>query len=323
MRNIFINKAKPVFWQQVSLSLILLAVLLFILLIPSGLIDSWPYKRNRILIFSVAIAAFIQIFVKKDKFTFNKIDVLFLSFIAWNFISYFWATNPSLIWDKSFAWVFLYSFYKVVSSLDIRQLNLTPWLHILLLTLIFNNLALGWFYFDTSSQGDSFGFDYLNLFQLRNYLQFNPNYIGSLLAMTFPLYLLLWYYRQKWRWLILLLALLHLLLLAGLNCRGAVVAVILQLILLAIINAKKFRKLIWLFPIAFVLFIALNFFIKDNQAFYNAYNPLKGIQRGHDERLLIVGSVYKSLAGKHTARKRKWKLAYRISKIWTKVILWF
>lgn len=286
MKTKFLSKIGTMFFNHLGLSLILLAVVFFMLLIPQTWINLWETKRL-MLIYAVVIAAFIQIFIQKDKLVFNKIDVLFLGFIIWNFISYFWATNPSLIWGKSFVWLFLYCLYKIVSSIDFSKLNLKIGLDILLLGLIFNNLMLAWFYITISTEGETFGFSYVDIAKTRTYLSYTSNEIGSLLAITFPLYVLLWHYRRKWNFLTLTLALFHVLFLFGLNCRGAFLAVILQLMLLGVLNIKNIRKFIWIFPIGLILFISTNFLIQDKQNFYQIYNPLKGILNEHDERLIM------------------------------------
>ena len=51
---------------------------------------------------------------------FDKFDALFLSFIALHFLSFFWATAPSEIWEVSFNWLRIYTLYKIISSLHLK-----------------------------------------------------------------------------------------------------------------------------------------------------------------------------------------------------------
>jgi O-antigen ligase len=272
---------------NMALLLVVSSLLFFMLFIPKHWIIGLTNKKSLSIIVFIATAAILQALNRHAKVRFDFIDLVFITFVLWNFGSFFWATNPALIWDKAFSWLFIYIVYKVTASLDFSSHWKRSFLLVMLCALSFNLIVLTWFFVSISNHGASFGFSFLDLQNIARYLGHNSNSIASILVMTMPLYLILAYESKINKHFISGLAIYQSAMVVGLNCRGALLALFFQVLIFVFVYLKMKRKIFWPLIIGAALSASTLIFVENRSEFIKQYNPLKGLIAGHDERLLL------------------------------------
>ncbi len=266
------------------------------LFMPLGWFTNWYFSLSNFLVHAVCLIAVYFLFDKKIKLSFTLIDWVFLLFVIWHFLSFFWATNASLIWAKASAWLFLFCFYQIVKSLDFKQIKIEYYCRVFLLMNLFNYIVLSWFFFDISTGGDHLGFSFDDLNKISTYIGRNGNYVTSVLIVLFPFYFVVYHFLKKWGWLIVGMILVHLVFLFAFNSRGAVLALLVQLVVAAafFFNTIKLKRILAISGSGLIILVLFSLLINNRTEFLKRYNPFFNAQTNYgDDRLDMWESSFK------------------------------
>jgi len=273
-----VTKNKIIEW------LLIIAVVYLFIMIPKGTTvgNYVRYYKSWLLNFIPLIILILSLFRPQSiSLRFGKFDGLFLGFIGFHFLSFFWAITPSEIWPTSINWLWIYAFYKIVSSLHLK-LHYDYWYKALLLVLIINLIQLSYFYIDISLVKNTSGLTYDSLAEFRKYFFYHINYHSANMAILFPFYfLLLKRYKtsKTYKTGIIILILIHSFYLLLMNARGSSVALLSSFIILSSFYFPKlsWRKTFTSISLIIGIFLFLFIVVKNDSEFLNQYNPLKGI----------------------------------------------
>jgi len=226
--------------------------------------------------------------VSYKKTVLNLFDILLLSFIIWNFASFYWATNPSLIWGTSFAWLIMFLVYKKISAVNFSKIKLSTFLKITLIVLSTSYFFLAFIFIKTCLGNENFGFHYNDLSGVYKYMGTNGNYIGTCLVLFFPILISIFDKLPRWRIYSSFLIAFNFVIIILFNSRGTLIAFVLQILFYIYfyrnrIFKKNNFKYISFFTIAAVIAF---FIINDKGNFFHHLNPSKDIISEHgDDRI--------------------------------------
>ncbi len=267
-------------------------VLLFFQLafIPRNFEYSWSGQKAGIVIIAFLAISILLLFQKEkswSKITF--FDSIFLLLISWNFLSFIWATNPSMVWYPSLAWLFLFGVYKIFSIASFQ--NHQFWYKVLLSILSLNCFLLVWFIVHIYLKKESFGFSYYDFASIGRFFYGNGNLIASTLVLQVPLLLLVYQKLKiaKQFWIFFwALFFIHVFFIIALNSRGALLAFIFQIaVLIPFFYKKRNIKKILIGAVTLILLLlTFTLILKNKSDFIQKYNPLSGTQSEYgDDRL--------------------------------------
>jgi len=233
------QKQSTKLFAAVITALLALLMIVFFCLTPRWIKLSYEMSRDLLVsgsILSICIGLLACPGIRRPKVYFSWPDAVLLGFIGLNFLSWFWAVHPSLIWSKSFTYLQLCVLFKLIQCIDFERFDLKVFRILLYLILVWNSLFVLSQFINTAIHIDGFYLLYKDLKLVAKNIEGLGNYVSALLLIQLPFYLLL----RKHYWLIVPLISLQLVMVILFNSRGTVLAMIAAIaILLFTIKASK------------------------------------------------------------------------------------
>jgi len=214
--------------------------------------------------------------------------ISFMLFVLYNFLSFFWATNSSLIWIKSVDWLLLLLIYISIRSINTDQWNYQFWKYTFLLIVFINTSLLLYFFIDIGYQNGEYLLTY-EILKPQYIFNTNGNYISAFLVMIIPVLGYI-YEKEKDYWSLFLL-IVNILIVLLFNSRASTLALISIFLLYLIYNRRtiglsRYLGFIILIGSLFLVFTFL--FIQNVEVYFDQYNPFRTIlEKTGDERLII------------------------------------
>jgi len=263
--------------RLVILQVLLTAIIcLNLLLWPSGWISNHTYQLTILLTFLAVFFLPAKVVLTKGTIVLASLTALFCLL---HFSGFFYANNASLIWTKSFHWLFLVvtllfapAAYCHISSEYWKKL---------FATIIILNCAIIWggILYALISISPDVGFFYADSRKIASYFFKNDNYISALLVLQLPILFIL--NTQRFLSEILLAICISCILGAVvlLSSRFTLVTAILMTVIMFVIRTKKLANLPDLIPkvliIIFTMSVFLRLVLKDWNNFIYLLNPFR------------------------------------------------
>jgi len=268
------NTNKPPNIIKYAINALLIFLMLFSFVITSKSIANFiNLYQSLIYSFSCLSILVVCVFVKevrKETLPFNLFDIAFLSFIILNFISWFWASQPALIWSKSFAYLQLYLIFKSIQILNSEIFIKRYFEYALILICISNCLIILYCFVTVMNKADGFYLMYNDLPIVLENIKGNGNYISSLLIMLLPFLII----SNKKSLLLSILMAIQIGIILLFNSRGSAIALFaLGIYLLHIYSSKiQIRKLLKSLVILVLVVLPMFYFIGDKSKYFDKYS---------------------------------------------------
>lgn len=273
-----------------AVNAIVLFLLVFIgLILPVNIASKIaPYNNIVISLLSLLIVIIIHLSnsLQRKKIPFSYFDVAAIGFVILNFLSWLWANQPALIWQKSFAFLQLYLIFKILQLLDLSLFKKRLFEITIITISISNCLFIAYLFINSMIKADGFYLLYQDIELVTKNLFSNANFNSSLLVLLLPLLLFI----QTKSIILYVLAAIQIGIILLFNARASSLSLIcLGIFLISTFYSKgQIKKTIKLGTIILVVILSLIFTIGEKEKYFFKYvidNPFE--EQTNNERLKL------------------------------------
>lgn len=264
-------------------------ILLFVAITQAGFVFYMYDRFYRWIVFSGCVLIAYLLLPKNSSIrnvSFYELVLIFFS--GFIFLSFLWADNPALVWNRGFHWLFLLCLFKVLYTIDLSKFNSKFWQYGLIFIILCNLIYIAKSYIQVTLDYDDGGFfNFYSASSIQSKFSLKGNYVTSILIMLFILLMMSNKLRPLNKVFYIILGFLLVSFIFLFNAKGATIAFFALLFMLLYIKLVKHRKklllVVFLFPFVYLGFF--NFYGSSNR-YINSLNPLRSLKTGgNDERL--------------------------------------
>ena len=246
----------------------------------------WPLDWISRHTYSLSVAlSLLAIIVAPKRFAFNHgtklLSSLSLIFCLVHFSGLFHANSPSLVWTKSFHWLFLAATLFFGPTL-FTQVKADYWKRVFFCLALINCLFIWAGILFAMVSTEASGFSYVESRIAGSYFNKNDNYISVLLAIQLPIIFILRRDRFLTKHIFYLLMSVVLGAIVMLSSRAVLGASLIGILFMTAIDLGKSRKIFDLIPKLLIFLMGTSIFLrlvlKDWNTFLHTLNPLRFAQ---------------------------------------------